>query len=124
MLKDFIAHPASPSSSPLPPPHREEMECGLTFLGLVVMENRLKPQTTPVIAVLKSARIRTVMVTGDNVMTALSVARDCDMIGLNERVVMVTALPPQGDAPARLEWTETEDNRSRGGEVSSGQLDG
>jgi len=63
--------------------------------------------------VLKTACIRTVMVTGDNVMTALSVARDCHMIGYSEKVVMVTALPPSGASPARVEWTHTEDNRRR-----------
>jgi cation-transporting ATPase 13A3/4/5 len=43
---------------------REQMEKSLHFLGLVVMENRLKPQTTPVIRELKQASIRPVMVTG------------------------------------------------------------
>ena len=40
------------------------MECDLTFLGLLVMENRLKPETSPVIHQLSEANIRTIMVTG------------------------------------------------------------
>lgn len=44
---------------------REEVETDLCFLGLVVLENRLKPQTTGVISVLRGANIRTVMVTGE-----------------------------------------------------------
>lgn len=59
---------------------REKIECDLEFLGLVVMENRLKPDTTAIIGNLMAANIRTVMVTGDNMLTALSVARDCDMV--------------------------------------------
>jgi cation-transporting ATPase 13A3/4/5 len=43
---------------------REEAETALTFLGLVVMENRLKPQTSGVLRMLTDANIRTVMVTG------------------------------------------------------------
>ena len=43
---------------------RDQVENNLTFLGLLVMENRLKPETTPIIRQLKQAAIRTVMVTG------------------------------------------------------------
>ena len=38
----------------------------MTFLGLVVMENRLKPETTPIILQLRDAKIRPVMITGKN----------------------------------------------------------
>ncbi|XP_064459602.1 polyamine-transporting ATPase 13A3-like isoform X2 [Ornithodoros turicata] len=70
---------------------REEVECGLTFLGLLVMENRLKPETTGIIQVLQDANIRSIMVTGDNMLTALSVARDCHMIGKHQQVVIVSS---------------------------------
>lgn len=43
---------------------REEVEADLCFLGLVVLENRLKHQTKGVIDTLKHANIRTIMVTG------------------------------------------------------------
>ena len=43
---------------------REQLECDLIFLGLLILENRLKPETLPVIRTLKEAAIRTVMVTG------------------------------------------------------------
>lgn len=43
---------------------REEAESGLMFLGLLVMENRLKQETKPVLQELAAARIRSVMVTG------------------------------------------------------------
>ena len=48
---------------------------GLTFLGLLVMENKLKKETIPVIRNLNECRVRTIMATGDNVLTAISVAR-------------------------------------------------
>lgn len=40
------------------------MESELTFLGLLIMENRLKKETKPVLKELSEARIRTVMITG------------------------------------------------------------
>lgn len=43
---------------------RDEVECDLEFLGMLVMENRLKIETTPIITQLHSANIRTIMVTG------------------------------------------------------------
>ena len=55
------------------------------------MENRLKPETCEVISRLKDAYIRTIMCTGDNILTALSVAHDCDMIDDDDIVVLVQA---------------------------------
>lgn len=43
---------------------REDIEVDLTLLGLIVLENRLKPETTPCIQTLNDANIRVIMVTG------------------------------------------------------------
>ncbi|KAF8975084.1 hypothetical protein BGZ46_009440 [Entomortierella lignicola] len=59
---------------------REQVESELTFLGFIIFENKLKPTTTPVIATLTNARIRQVMCTGDNVLTAISVSRECELV--------------------------------------------
>lgn len=48
----------------IPKLRREEVECDLTFAGLVILENRLKDQTTPVIKELQGANMKIVMVTG------------------------------------------------------------
>lgn len=80
---------------------REDVESNLVFLGLLVMENRLKPETNPIIKKLKKANIRTVMVTGDNMLTALSVARDCGMIEKNHKVILVNVVKaPEERIPA------------------------
>ncbi|KAF2362000.1 P-type ATPase subfamily V [Trinorchestia longiramus] len=68
---------------------REELECNLQFVGLLVMENRLKPETCAIIDQLKQANIRTIMVTGDNLLTALSVARECGLVGREDTVVQL-----------------------------------
>lgn len=43
---------------------REQLECNMTFLGLLVMQNSLKPQSAPTINDLHNANIRLVMITG------------------------------------------------------------
>lgn len=45
------------------------------FLGFLVFENKLKSQTIEVIKELKECEVRVLMATGDNLLTAVSVAR-------------------------------------------------
>lgn len=78
---------------------REDIEKNLSFLGLLVMGNMLKPETTRIIDILQNADIRCVMVTGDNMLTALSVARECHMIQTHHRVVIVEAFEPDDESP-------------------------
>ena len=59
---------------------REEVESNMEFLGFVVFENKLKPSTTPTLASLQDAGIRSIMCTGDNVLTAISVGRESGLI--------------------------------------------
>lgn len=66
---------------------REEVENDLTFLGFIILENKLKPVTNSVIEHLHSANIKTVMITGDNILTAISVAKQCNIIEKDHRVL-------------------------------------
>ena len=59
---------------------RQDAESDLEFLGFIIFENKLKPSTTGVIDELNDADIREVMCTGDNILTAISVARECNLI--------------------------------------------
>ena len=65
---------------------RGEVESGLTFLGFLIMENKLKKETNAIIKELNLCKIRTLMATGDNVLTAISVARQCSIIHLEKEV--------------------------------------
>ncbi|POI32606.1 hypothetical protein CIB84_003642 [Bambusicola thoracicus] len=89
-------------------PNRDAAESSLTFLGFLVMKNVLKLESAPVITLLRNAGVRPVMVTGDNMLTAVNVARSCCMVGPNERVVFVTASPPGRDQPASLKFIPAE----------------
>ena len=68
--------------------HREEVERDLHFLGFLVFENRLKTASPPVIAELAEAGIPSLMVTGDNLFTAVCVARSCGIVKDGQRVLM------------------------------------
>lgn len=59
---------------------RSQVETGLQFLGFLVMENKLKPETIGVIKNLNECNVRTVMATGDNLLTAMHVARQCAIL--------------------------------------------
>ncbi|XP_058017400.1 polyamine-transporting ATPase 13A2 isoform X5 [Ahaetulla prasina] len=87
---------------------RDWVETDMVFLGLLVLKNILKPETAPVIRVLRSAGIQTVMVTGDNMLTAVNVARSCHMVEAHERVVFVNAAPPSCGKVAALTFTPSE----------------
>ncbi|KAF5281780.1 hypothetical protein FQR65_LT14527 [Abscondita terminalis] len=81
---------------------REVIESELNLLGLIVLENRLKAQTIPCIRMLNEANIRVIMVTGDNILTALSVARDCGIVPSGQSVISINA---DNSSPPQLYYT-------------------
>ncbi|MEE6501477.1 hypothetical protein FKM82_004204 [Ascaphus truei] len=83
---------------------REVIENNMTFLGLIIMQNKLKEETPAVLEDLHKANIRMVMVTGDNMLTAISVARDCGMILPQDKVIIAEALPPKDGQAAKINW--------------------
>ncbi|XP_071454633.1 polyamine-transporting ATPase 13A3-like isoform X2 [Hetaerina americana] len=83
---------------------RDQIEKDLIFLGFLIMQNTLKPESTSVIRELKAAAIRCVMVTGDNVLTAISVSRECGIIGQGESVLLLKGIPPDNLNSAQLKY--------------------
>lgn len=89
---------------------RKQVESELDFYGFIVFENKLKPHTTDVIQELHGANIWTVMSTGDNVMTAVCVGRECGMIvgggnqhgGKKPAASQSSIVPKAGDIPVFL----------------------
>ncbi|KAG0284884.1 hypothetical protein BGZ96_010787 [Linnemannia gamsii] len=91
---------------------REQVEMDLTFLGFIVFENKLKSTTAPIIATLGNARIRQVMCTGDNVLTAISVSRECGLI--NKAREVYTPRFVSGDSvteTSEIVWENIDDGR-------------
>lgn len=69
------------------PETAEEAERSLVFLGLVIIDNPLRPEVPGAVARCKTAGIRVVMLTGDHAHTALAVARDA---GIDDGGAVVT----------------------------------
>ncbi|KAL1672462.1 hypothetical protein EV122DRAFT_271611 [Schizophyllum commune] len=89
---------------------REQAESGLRFLGLVIFENKLKPGTTPAIQALRSAHFACRMITGDNPLTAVSVARECSLINQTSQVFAPQFVRGGPNVPSsRLEWSSMDD---------------
>ncbi|NWH81914.1 AT134 ATPase, partial [Piaya cayana] len=91
---------------------REEVESDLTFLGLLIMENRLKRETKPVLEELSAARIRSVMVTGDNIQTAVTVAKNAGMISPMNTVILVEANKIPGSFSASITFKPLAENKT------------
>ncbi|KAM8902124.1 putative cation-transporting ATPase 13A5 isoform 2-T2 [Lycaon pictus] len=91
---------------------REKVESELTFLGLLIMENRLKKETKPVLKELSEAHIRMVMITGDNLQTAITVAKNSEMIPRGSQVILVEANEPEDFVPASVTWQLIEDQEN------------
>ncbi len=91
---------------------RAAAESGLAFQGLLVLRNPIKQESFEIVAQLRSAKIETVMITGDSPLTAISVASALNM-GSNNRYVLVEGdgtmceVSPHGmTAPRPLSWNE------------------
>lgn len=67
---------------------REEIEWDLTFIGFLIMENKIKKETFDCLTKLQNAEISWVMATGDNGLTAVSVGRQCGIIPMNKTVYL------------------------------------
>ena len=89
---------------------RADAESDLEFVGFIVFENKLKPTTTSVIQELGEANIRKVMCTGDNILTAISVARECTLIDRTAHCFVPHFIEGDCRTPlAKLSW-ESVDN--------------
>ncbi|OAL50930.1 hypothetical protein IQ07DRAFT_508291 [Pyrenochaeta sp. DS3sAY3a] len=89
---------------------REEAESQLDFVGFIIFENKLKPSTAPVIEELERANLRKVMCTGDNILTAISVARECGLINKTAHCFVPHFV--EGDsrtALSKLAWESVDD---------------
>ncbi|KAJ3273250.1 hypothetical protein HDV01_004608 [Terramyces sp. JEL0728] len=58
---------------------RDDVEHSLQFCGFLLFQNPLKDQTYDTFTALKEANIRPVIITGDNALTAIHVARQLDL---------------------------------------------
>ncbi|KAF4333604.1 ATPase [Fusarium beomiforme] len=93
---------------------RSEVESDLDFVGFIVFENKLKPTTAAVLEELLASNIGAVMVTGDNILTAISVARECGLMDRKAHCfVPHFAEGDFRDAEAKIHWESIDNNLYR-----------
>ena len=68
-------------------PTSEELEYGLTFLGLVGMIDPPRPEAKEAVAVCRKAGIKPVMITGDHVITASAIAKELGILQEGDRAI-------------------------------------
>jgi calcium-translocating P-type ATPase len=84
------------------PTERAEAESGLTFVGLIALEDPPRPEVAPAVRRCRRAGIKIIVVTGDHALTAEAIARQ---VGLVEGVPRVMT-GPEIDALAEQELDE------------------
>lgn len=79
-------------------PTPEELEKGLTFLGLVGMIDPPRPEAKAAVATCRKAGIRPVMITGDHVVTASAIAKELGILQEGDRAVTGPELDAMTDS--------------------------
>ncbi|MCA1986409.1 MAG: cation-transporting P-type ATPase, partial [Desulfovibrio sp.] len=79
----------------------ELAEQGLSFIGLGVLTDPLRPEAAEAIAQCRTAGIRPIMITGDQPLTARAIARD---VGFDENEPLMTG--PELDLLTEDQWQE------------------
>ena len=88
--KEIDAVPENPTS--------EELENGLTFMGLVGMIDPPRPEAKKAVAVCRKAGIKPVMITGDHVVTASAIAKELGILLEGDRAITGAELDAMTDS--------------------------
>ena len=79
-------------------PTSEELENGLTFMGLVGMIDPPRPEARDAVAICQRAGIKPVMITGDHVVTASAIARQLGILLEGDKAITGAELDRMTDA--------------------------
>ncbi|KAF2456274.1 P-type ATPase [Lineolata rhizophorae] len=85
---------------------REDVECDLHFAGFLVLQCPLKDDAKKAVRMLNESSHRVVMITGDNPLTAVHVARQVEIV---DRDVLVLDAPENDDTNTKLVWRSIDD---------------
>ena len=78
-------------------PTSEELENGLTFMGLVGMIDPPRPEAKDAVAVCRRAGIKPVMITGDHVVTASAIAKELGILLEGDKAITGAELDAMTD---------------------------
>lgn len=78
-------------------PESEDLETGLTFIGLVGMIDPPRPEAKAAVAVCRKAGIKPVMITGDHVVTASAIAKELGILEQGDKAITGAELDAMDD---------------------------
>ena len=82
---------------------REHIENNLIFLGFAIIENKLKEGTKDTIVELDNADYRMVMASGDNLLTCISVSKECSLVREHQEIYSCE-IEKNADGNEILKW--------------------
>jgi cation-transporting ATPase 13A1 len=85
---------------------RENVEAELTFAGFLVLHCPLKDDAKKAVRMLNESSHRVVMITGDNPLTAVHVAREVEIV---DRDVLILDAPEHDQSGEKLVWRSVDD---------------
>ncbi|KAG9862943.1 putative cation transporting ATPase, partial [Aureobasidium melanogenum] len=88
---------------------REEAECDLQFAGFLVLQCPLKDDAIKAVRMLNESSHRCIMITGDNPLTAIHVARKVEIV---DRETLILDAPEHDDSGKNLVWRSIDDKVS------------
>ncbi|KAK9436492.1 cation-transporting ATPase 4 [Metarhizium brunneum] len=88
---------------------REKVEADLTFAGFLVLHCPLKEDAKEAVQMLNESSHRVVMITGDNPLTAVHVAREVEIV---DRDVLILDAPEDNVDGKKLVWKSVDDKIS------------
>ncbi|EOD52762.1 Cation-transporting ATPAse 4 [Neofusicoccum parvum] len=88
---------------------REEVECDLHFAGFLVLQCPLKDDAKKAVQMLNESSHRVVMITGDNPLTAVHVARQVEIV---DRDCWILDAPENDNSGKNLVWRSIDDKVS------------
>ena len=88
---------------------REEVESDLHFAGFLILQCPLKEDAVKAVRMVNESSHRVVMITGDNPLTAVHVARQVEIV---DRDVLILDAPEHDESGTKLVWRSTDDHIS------------
>ncbi|OOG00014.1 hypothetical protein ASPCADRAFT_126894 [Aspergillus carbonarius ITEM 5010] len=102
----YLSHEAEFSRARINNYTREEVECDLVFAGFLVLQCPLKEDAIKAVRMLNESSHRVVMITGDNPLTAVHVARQVEIV---DRDVLILDAPENDTSGTRIVWRTIDD---------------
>lgn len=87
---------------------RSKLEKNMTFLGLVIIHNKLKENTAETITELQDANQKMLMATGDNILTAIAVSKACNLISKDVQIFTCKIEKDENKNKYKILWEEIE----------------